>query len=322
MFEAAPAGEVDMDLGGGETAASEEDWLDFDIGEAGSSEPGEEAALQGDTRELPTITPEAATTEPTAELSLEDLDMDLDLGMSGEHALRDLAERAPEFEDEPAEEEAEAAPPAAEYVSAEDEDEDEDHGGTMVLDTSAMRRASEEPTQRGEGWELAEDEPTVAGLGGFEEEEEDAEADQTLIKQFQPSYEAPTTQVGGFEDEDDADLGLDELTQSLKTDIELGAEEAEAPEDEPAAESSLGDTAEMMPAEPFPDEILEVGDTAEMPPGDTGGEFNEVGTKLDLARAYIDMGDPEGARSILGEVVEEGNEAQREEARELLASLD
>ncbi|MFU8822126.1 MAG: FimV/HubP family polar landmark protein [Gammaproteobacteria bacterium] len=320
MFEAAPAGEVDLDLGGGETGASEEDWLDFDIGEASSSEPAEETPLLGDTREVPAIKPQAVAKDSTAEISLEELDMDLDLGISGEHALRDLAERAPEFEDEAVEDEAEAAPPATAHVLA--EDEDEDHGGTMVLDTAALSRASEEPTQRGEGWEEVEDEPTVSGLGGFEEEEQDTEADQTLIKQFQPSFEAPTTQVAGFEDEDDADLGLDELTQALKADIELGADEAGATEGGRAAEPSLGDTAEMMPAEPFPDEILEVGDTAERPPGDAGGEFNEVGTKLDLARAYIDMGDPEGARSILGEVVEEGNEAQRDEARELLASLD
>jgi len=43
-----------------------------------------------------------------------------------------------------------------------------------------------------------------------------------------------------------------------------------------------------------------------------------VGTKLDLARAYMDMGDAEGARSLLDEVTEEGNEAQRREAEELL----
>ena len=35
--------------------------------------------------------------------------------------------------------------------------------------------------------------------------------------------------------------------------------------------------------------------------------MTEVGTKLDLARAYIDMGDPEGARSILEEVLDEGD---------------
>ncbi len=35
--------------------------------------------------------------------------------------------------------------------------------------------------------------------------------------------------------------------------------------------------------------------------------MSEVGTKLDLARAYMDMGDPEGARNILEEVVTEGS---------------
>lgn len=42
-----------------------------------------------------------------------------------------------------------------------------------------------------------------------------------------------------------------------------------------------------------------------------------VGTKLDLAKAYIDMGDQDGARSILDEVVEEGDDDQRQEAEQL-----
>jgi pilus assembly protein FimV len=49
--------------------------------------------------------------------------------------------------------------------------------------------------------------------------------------------------------------------------------------------------------------------------------MSEVGTKLDLARAYIDMGDPEGARSILDEVIKEGSPVQRKEAERLLAGL-
>lgn len=49
--------------------------------------------------------------------------------------------------------------------------------------------------------------------------------------------------------------------------------------------------------------------------------MTEVGTKLDLARAYLDMGDPDGARSILNEVIEEGDPSQRDEARRLLDSL-
>ena len=49
--------------------------------------------------------------------------------------------------------------------------------------------------------------------------------------------------------------------------------------------------------------------------------MTEVGTKLDLARAYIDMGDPDGARSILNEVLEEAGDSQRQEAQQLLAGL-
>ncbi len=48
---------------------------------------------------------------------------------------------------------------------------------------------------------------------------------------------------------------------------------------------------------------------------------DEITTKLDLARAYIDMGDNEGAKSILEEVMGEGSDAQQQEAKELLETL-
>lgn len=48
---------------------------------------------------------------------------------------------------------------------------------------------------------------------------------------------------------------------------------------------------------------------------------DETATKLDLAHAYLDMGDRDGARDILDEVLAEGDDAQRREARELLAKL-
>lgn len=50
-------------------------------------------------------------------------------------------------------------------------------------------------------------------------------------------------------------------------------------------------------------------------------EADEAATKLDLARAYIDMGDADGAKDILAEVVHEGNDAQRQEANELLSRI-
>lgn len=51
------------------------------------------------------------------------------------------------------------------------------------------------------------------------------------------------------------------------------------------------------------------------------GHWDETATKLDLAKAYIDMGDAEGARSILDEVLAEGNEQQKKQAAELAAQI-
>ncbi|MEM8498266.1 MAG: FimV/HubP family polar landmark protein [Pseudomonadota bacterium] len=47
-------------------------------------------------------------------------------------------------------------------------------------------------------------------------------------------------------------------------------------------------------------------------------ESDETATKLDLARAYIDMGDNEGARDILGEVLDEGTALDKQQAKELI----
>ncbi len=50
-------------------------------------------------------------------------------------------------------------------------------------------------------------------------------------------------------------------------------------------------------------------------------DSDSVGTKLDLAKAYVDMGDSDGAKSILAEVVLEGSDEQKKEAQELIAKL-
>ena len=71
-------------------------------------------------------------------------------------------------------------------------------------------------------------------------------------------------------------------------------------------------------------------DAAEAPAADNvdmdesiyGAETNPVDSKLDLARAYLDMGDEDGARPVLLEVIKEGDLAQRAEARELFLRLE
>lgn len=65
-------------------------------------------------------------------------------------------------------------------------------------------------------------------------------------------------------------------------------------------------------------DILELADGADA--GEAVDE-DEVATKLDLARAYVEMGDEDGARAILEEVAAEGSQAQRGDAESLLSQL-
>ena len=50
-------------------------------------------------------------------------------------------------------------------------------------------------------------------------------------------------------------------------------------------------------------------------------KWQEVATKLDLAKAYEEMGDKDGARELLKEVVKEGDSAQQQQAQTMLQAL-
>ena len=113
----------------------------------------------------------------------------------------------------------------------------------------------------------------------------------------------------------DVDLDLDDLTAALQ--VSEAGDTIEQPRDDATVEQprpSLGEETAEIP-------------TMAIPPEDMSDDLHEartmteVGTKLDLARAYVDMGDPAGARSILEEVLDEGDEGQRQQAQQLLDSL-
>jgi len=63
------------------------------------------------------------------------------------------------------------------------------------------------------------------------------------------------------------------------------------------------------------------GDKADTKTGTDSAQWHEVATKLDLAKAYQEMGDAGGAREILGEVMNEGDAEQRAAAQEILKQL-
>jgi len=113
----------------------------------------------------------------------------------------------------------------------------------------------------------------------------------------------------------DVDLDLDDLTAALQV-SEIG-DTIEQPRDDATVE---------QPRPTLPEETAEV-PTMALAPEDMSSDLHEartmteVGTKLDLARAYVDMGDPAGARSILEEVLDEGDGPQKQQAQQLLDSL-
>ncbi len=102
------------------------------------------------------------------------------------------------------------------------------------------------------------------------------------------------------------DLGSLDLGSVDLENVDLGFDEAEPAVAEPPVGTL--DVAETPFDTSFDDlELFEPG--------------QELATQLELARAYVDMGDVEGAREILDHVAAVGDASQRETARELLARL-
>jgi len=137
--------------------------------------------------------------------------------------------------------------------------------------------------------------------------------------------------------------GADKSASALDFNLDLGAEEKAPAKPAPAAEPSGGgldfdlnlDTdkkAEGSAPPPEPTKVdlssisLDLGspspeETALSAKAGADPKWQEVATKLDLAKAYEEMGDKDGARELLKEVMKDGDTAQRGSAEQLLAKL-
>ena len=126
----------------------------------------------------------------------------------------------------------------------------------------------------------------------------------------------------GEDSDESAGLGLDAGAPD-DADFNLFIDEADAPGE------SAGGTEEDFEATQF---MLEDDEQADVEAGDEddktialgkpSGDVDDIQTKLDLAEAYIEMGDTDDARRILGEVMSEGSDEQKEQANNLLSKLD
>ncbi|MGE0622505.1 MAG: FimV/HubP family polar landmark protein [Pseudomonadales bacterium] len=186
-------------------------------------------------------------------------------------------------------------------------------------------------------FELELDELETAADGGHEEREEDGAGDQLggdLGIDFNPdeaeadaqaeedrgiefSSSSDEISLDDFDTEDDS--GRDTLQQAA-----AGRRGQSAQAD--LEEEADGDLALETLSEDESDPLDELEfETATSGRTEDDFEFEDEGdsanTKLDLARAYIDMGDADGARDILKEVLDEGNSDQQQKARAMLESL-
>jgi pilus assembly protein FimV len=156
-------------------------------------------------------------------------------------------------------------------------------GGTLIMDRNA------EPKTEPAGLDFD------LGLGGGDAQKT---ADSGGI-----SFESPTTPEQATADTlGSMDFNLDLDTADTK------------PMPAPAAEPAPLDLSSIS---------LDLGAPGEGSASTTSTDpkWQEVATKLDLAKAYEEMGDKDGARELLNEVVKEGDNAQQSQAKQMLSSL-
>jgi len=166
---------------------------------------------------------------------------------------------------------------------------------------------------------------TAAGVEAAAEEPDSTLDFELELDELETAADAGAAPVedahAGAGDELGGDLGMNfdperDVDESLEEDSS-----ASGPVELDTDELSLDDVLDDDSSVEFePDSSSEVATAAE-----DEFEFDEEGdsasTKLDLARAYIDMGDADGARDILQEVVGEGTSEQRQQAQALLDSI-
>jgi pilus assembly protein FimV len=290
-----------------ETPAAEENMLDFNL-EMPAPQPEEQPA-EADTAgnlvdfdlETPQPQPEDEPAEVTAEPAAEEQMLNFDLEL-------------PETVEQP-----EAIVPEAEQgaISAESW---EQAASDIVLDGELSQ--SDETVAPEMTETPAEEEALAESVPDFDE--------TMLLDLSEPVPESPV-----------APVVEKSQVEELETEAGAGAEQPEsilitspAMSDEAMLDFDFSMSDETPTAEAPPQaapniDLSNISLDLNAPAGETEAKaqaedstrFQETATKLDLAKAYMEMGDKEGAREILHEVLQEGSDEQQEDAKKLLAEL-
>jgi pilus assembly protein FimV len=128
----------------------------------------------------------------------------------------------------------------------------------------------------------------------------------------------------------DLSTRVDTPAEPPRFDLDFQLDELDRPPPKAAAESKTDMAAAAPfghPAAPLELDKLDLSFNPDRPafddptPSVLDGQWHDAATKLDLAKAYQEMGDTDGAREILQEVLHEGDDQQKSEAQGLLAKL-
>ena len=289
----------DLFAGGGGGSAG----VDLDFGSEDEGETDFEATMTGSP-----AADDSASSEPAADSSAggDDLDFDLDIGdLGGEEST-------------PAKEPASSSEEATSDTGG-DLDFDLDFDSSGEEDSSAEEKpepaADTGSSDDSDDFDLGDlGDMDLGDMGGDEEEPDFSVGsdDESPAADDDESYDSDNTQT-------EFDKALSELSAYVDTNLPEGGAGDEVSSDE----GSGGDDLNLDDFN-FDKESESLGDDDELGGGgedDDDEGLGEIGTKLDLARAYVDMGDPDGARSILEEVLEDGDEQQKQEAQDLLDKL-
>jgi pilus assembly protein FimV len=185
-------------------------------------------------------------------------------------------------------------------------------GGSVDIDLGAAGEPTAgEPDFTPEGTMIVEPDESRAATGGLDLDlgggEEAKPASDGI--DFELPGASPAAETGPTTATADSGGGLEFDLQ-----LDLGDSAAPAETAEPSAASGPLDLSSIS---------LDLDGTpgGEGGPASTDPKWQEVATKLDLAKAYEEMGDKSGASELLNEVLREGDGAQRSQAQELLAKL-
>ncbi len=200
-------------------------------------------------------------------------------------------------------------------------EEDYSPSATKKTDTESHNVAEEQPTEKVSSSEHFEEIPSFDKEKAQAENQAKAKTELSTenIMDFDSSEFDHSGNVihGGASDQPElnttaADVDLAKNTEDTDTDIDLMAS---------LDLSGLGGdiTSDDFSSDEAGTTLLS--DADDMLADDIFADMDAVGTKLDLARAYIEMEDEDGARGILEEVLEEGSDDQKQEAETIMNSI-